>query len=401
MADILDIDLDEVERLRSEGKTWHDIGLKLAEVHEADPYLLQERVRKRLAKRHSTRTLANGDKTSEVSEELKVDTLMKEDLTDNDTLLKLHGYDPEFWDIVDSSCSIRKDVINTRVKVRPTQRPKFNTERLIKLTEKALESFDVKDRIYPDTDSDDVAEVVLFDIHYARAYREKNHETTRRDTLHAARDIVARLKLNPPKRIKIPVGQDFFNVDNSQGTTTKGTPQRVSLDWEDMYSQGTELMIEIIEMFREVAPVDIDYTAGNHDKVLRYTLLVALKYKYAKSKTVNVNIAPEARVYHEFGNCLVGISHFNNEKDLSSLMQIEAREGWGRTEHHYWLTGHVHHLEMSEKNGVTVFRCPSISFIDSFHDTYGYVGARPAIACFIFNKQGLKEICFGNTEDDR
>jgi hypothetical protein len=94
-------------------------------------------------------------------------------------------------------------------------------------------------------------------------------------------------------------------------------------------------------------------------------------------------------------NVLVGISHGNEEKNLTTLMQTEASEAWGRCKHRIWFTGHAHHLEMYDKDGVILIKCPALAFVDDFHDIKGYTSATRALACFRINKDGIKEIYFG------
>ncbi len=77
-------------------------------------------------------------------------------------------------------------------------------------------------------------------------------------------------------------------------------------------------------------------------------------------------------------------------------MQTEAREAWGRCEYHIWFTGHVHHLEMMEKDGVIIYRCPALAFVDDFHDIKGYTSAVKNLMCFRLCNRGVKEIYFAN-----
>ncbi len=309
----MELNMDEIQDWKSNGLTWREIGVKLAEKHGGDAFLWSDRARKRLYHRRTQRNLVNGDKTSEISEPF---TLLKdEDLNDNESLLRLHGYDPEEWSVVDSSCTIRANSINTRVKVKPNSLPKINVDKLTEALTNALENVEIKERTYS-TDSDDDVFVNMFDLHYGRKYREQNHITTESDVLNAIDNIVDHYKQNRPRRVYLPIGQDIFNTDNAFNTTTKGTPQTNSLEWYEMYAKGVNLVVNIINKLSIIAPVHIIHSKGNHSAVLSYTLVQALALKYEHCNYVHVNTSFDYRQYIELDNVLIGLSHNNEEKKL-------------------------------------------------------------------------------------
>ena len=383
------MDLDEIQEWKDAGFTWIEIGEKLTEKYEGDAYHLSERARKQIYKRQTKRNLTNGNKTSDIS------TTSFDSLNDSDSLLRLHGYNPDEWSIVDSSCTIRNNSINTRIKVKPNDTPRIDVDKLSKDIEKALSVVKIEEREY-NPDNDDVLFFNLFDLHYGRKYRDKNHINTTEDVLNATDDIVNHYKNNKPKSIEFPLGQDMFNTDNPFNTTTKGTPQTNSLEWYEMYAKGTALIVQIINKLSTLAPVNIRHSKGNHDAVLSYTLVQALALKYEKCDYINVDITFNYRQYIELDNVLIGITHGNEEKNLHAIMQSEAREAWGRCEHHIWFTGHVHHFEAIEKDGVTIYKCPSLAFVDDYHDIHAYTDAKKSLVCFRIDKNGVKEIYFGN-----
>ena len=390
----MDINALEIQSMKDRGMSWHDIGLVLAERYGGDAYLLQERARKKVARYRKQNTLKNGDKTSEISEKLyKID---EDDLLDTESMMMIHGYDPSEWTLVDSSCTIKQNTINTRIKVRPSTLPHINTDKLAKAIREALNDITVEEHDYKMPVNKDTAFVTAFDIHYGKKFRHMNHTKTKDDVLHAVHEIARHLRMTKPREIVLPLGQDFFNSGTTTHTTTKGTPQIDSLEWYEMYSQGVSLAVSMIEILRTVSPVRVIHSRGNHDEMLTYTMVSEIKRKYENVDDIIVELTNDTRTYTELDNVLVGVSHNYEERDLSTNMQTEARESWGRCEHHYWLTGHLHHLEMMEKNGVTIFKCPSMAFTDEFHERHGYTDARRAMACFTFNREGLKEIYFGS-----
>jgi len=168
------------------------------------------------------------------------------------------------------------------------------------------------------------------------------------------------------------------------------------MEWNDMYATGIALVIEVIEKLASIAPVDIVHTRGNHDETLGYTMVVALGYRYMNDPNVNVDTSYEFRIYYKWLNTLIGIAHGDSDKDLFATMPTEARELWGETLYHYWLTGHFHHLEMIEKKGITLIKCPALTFGDGWTEKNGFIGARASLICTIYDSNGLREICFAN-----
>ena len=94
----------------------------------------------------------------------------------------------------------------------------------------------------------------------------------------------------------------------------------------------------------EIAPVEVFYVPGNHDKV---SSLHAVRYLFAwykDSDRVKIDPDPRARKYIEYGNNLIGFSHGADEKSrIYGSMQVEAPEAWGRTKYREFLCGHLHH----------------------------------------------------------
>ena len=70
----------------------------------------------------------------------------------------------------------------------------------------------------------------------------------------------------PISEIIIPLGHDFFNVDNIQLTTSKGTKQDEMPLRYNTYAKSVQVLIQLILEAREIAPVKIFMVPGNHDK---------------------------------------------------------------------------------------------------------------------------------------
>ena len=87
-------------------------------------------------------------------------------------------------------------------------------------------------------------------------------------------------------------------------------------------------------------------------------------------------------------NSLLGFSHGDKEKKrISGIMQIEARQAWGRTLYHEFHLGHLHSEQTIEENGVIIRHLPSITGTDAWHHESGFVGAVRKCTCSLWDKE--------------
>lgn len=143
------------------------------------------------------------------------------------------------------------------------------------------------------------------------------------------------------ERILLPLGNDFFNVDNKDNTTVHGTPQQEDTRWQKTFRTGRRLAVQIIEGLAEAAPVDVLIIPGNHDETRMFYLGDVLDVKYEGSARVRVDNHAMKRKYYVFGRTLLGLTHGYHEKyeKLSFIMATERAEDWARTQHREWHLG--------------------------------------------------------------
>ena len=394
----MEITLETIEELRADGLSWREIGLFLAVESEEEPYVLQERARgiwrrqhkeaKQTVIRKSMKVNKDRSNVSEIS--LLGDSFHA---LDGDALLRRHGYDPTYWRIIDSTCAKRGEVWSSRVKVVARDVPQLDGDEFAEFLSDALDRFDTP---VPHMDSirdmENLGLVALYDIHYGRRGIEGDHRTTEREVRSVITQAKERLTEKGVNKILLTIGQDFLNADNIAGSTTSGTPQDNSLSWHEMLSGGLALAVWVVDTLAEVAPVQVVYNEGNHDRVFSYAIVKALEQRYATSPNVTVDAEPDPRKYMSWGNSLIGLTHGKDENNLSTVMQIEEPLQWGASTHRYWFLGHVHHLEMTEKDGVTIVRCPSLAFSDDWTRRKGYVGSDRSTLCGIFGQNGMDDI---------
>lgn len=141
-------------------------------------------------------------------------------------------------------------------------------------------------------------------------------------------------------------------------------------------------------MRRRYGLVHIIFSAGNHDPYTAIFMREALATIYEDEPRVTVDTSPRLYHYYVFGLNLLGVHHGDKTKlqDLPLIMAADRREEWGRTRYRYWWTGHVHHDQVKDIQGV---RCESFRVLpppDAWADGAGYRSMRD-IKAIVFHKE--------------
>tara|TARA_R110002020_G_scaffold14346_15_gene51085 strand:- start:2691 stop:4130 length:1440 start_codon:yes stop_codon:yes gene_type:complete len=213
-------------------------------------------------------------------------------------------------------------------------------------------------------------------------------EEARFRLLDRTENLIRRLAGRPEKMI-IATGSDWFHVDNEQGTTTAGTPQDMAASPAQILIDGCKLAREHIDMLRTVAPLEVVFMRGNHDRHSSLALMLYLDAVYENAKDVTITVSPKLRQYIKWGNNLLGFTHGDGVRgnDLPAIMATEERSSWGEHEHHVWFHGHLHHQRLLETSGVIIIQLPSLAGHDRYHYRKGFVLARAGISAHLIDKE--------------
>lgn len=217
-----------------------------------------------------------------------------------------------------------------------------------------------------------------------------NLDIARRQFNEAVDDLLAKASAFDPARILLPVGNDFFNVDNASQSTAKGTPQTEVGRWQESFVPGRQLIAQAVDRLLEVAPVHIVMVSGNHDLTRVFYLGDALGCWFSHTEDVVVDNAPTLRKYVQWGRNLIGFTHGSEEPhiNLPLIMATEQPEAWATSKFREWHVGHWHSrkrkffLPLEEQNGITIRVIPSLSASDAWHKSKGYQGMRAAEAFY-------------------
>jgi len=338
--------------------------------------------------------------------------MREEDSKDVLFLLKIHGYDPEFWELTGARNNIwnaysKQDGIMELYSSKITVKPLKNGLDYVKI-EAHFDNFAQK---YSPTEVNpnqyefgaELLVPCLFDVHFSKLGDEDetgekyNWGIARERVLHSIQSYIDKLQHRKFEKIFFVIGNDYFNSEPS-GNTIHGTKQDTDLRYSAMFNKGVETLIEATDMLSQLAPVEVILVQGNHAGYTEYYAACVLGAWYRQSTVVAVDFTPTPRKYRRFGKNLLGFTHGDSEKDrIFGLMQYEAAEDWGATTTREFLLGHLHSEGVSEKNGVVVRRIPSLSGNDHWHTKSGYSTARKRSMAFIYDKvNGLNETHYIN-----
>ena len=189
-----------------------------------------------------------------------------------------------------------------------------------------------------------------------------------------------------PEKIVFLVGSDWFNSNNAENATTRGTRQDEDSRWKKTFTEGHDLVVSAVDLCMAVANVDVIVIPGNHDTERSFYLGQFLKAWYRNSKNVNIDNGPTTRKYYQYGYNLLGYTHGDKEKidELPLIMAQEASDMWGRTKNREMKTGHLHHkkkyifMPIQEHQAVRVVQCPTLAAPDAWHSEKGYHSIREA-----------------------
>ena len=84
------------------------------------------------------------------------------------------------------------------------------------------------------------------------------------------------------------------------------------------------VLINGIELFKTVAPVEVVYITSNHDYHTMFGIANVIRKVYEKDTNVSVDYLPLVRKYKVFGKTLMGFAHDIDIKNINDLKLLQA-----------------------------------------------------------------------------
>lgn len=279
---------------------------------------------------------------------------------------------------------------------KPISKDKVSPEEMAEIFHNMVEGYEPVQYLPPKINilkSGNIAESVAMDVHFGSLTRKEetridyNVDIAEKNLIESTNFHLDFIKNFNPEKIIMPVGSDFFNVDTTENTTTRGTPQSEDTTWKHTFERGCKLMITCIDLHKQIAPVDIYVIIGNHDTQRSFALGAFLTAWYRNDSLVSIDNSPTMRKYFSWGSTLIGLSHGEERRGTNflGLMNIEAREECGKAIYKEFHLGHKHHLDVKEDMGFRVRGLGGLTANDAWHSKMGYMALRESQA-FIINK---------------
>lgn len=196
--------------------------------------------------------------------------------------------------------------------------------------------------------------------------------------------------------IWLPIGNDFFHVNDWQSRTANETRVESTDDrFPKVFKVGAEFFLYAVSKLVEIAPVYLDWIPGNHDLHTSWHLATMLQYALANQKHVTVDVSLRARKYRRYGITVVGMCHGEKVKEskLPSLMISEARHLIdANVRFREWHLGHLHIARETEFRtedslpNMTIRRLPSLCGTDGWHDQQGFVDTYKMAEALVYSE---------------
>lgn len=314
----------------------------------------------------------------------------------------LYGRDPEIWNLVRLNITDHEKE-NSYIKAFFALKNINNSVININLDEliikEKIKKYDFSQE--KTSYSPKVHVLALNDIHLGKLGRSDDGVfTSLQNDLDGLEDVLRQFltTVNPKKQdhVVLPIGQDFFQCDSINNTTTAGTVVSVNENVIQVFNEALPLLINFIqELLNREVTIHCFYSPGNHDQTISGLFTAAL-YNIFKN---NENFIKETERFGDkgwsdrhlmkIGN--VGIMYLHGDKPdfkkaESMLLSPPIRKFFGNVSNMYIFSGHLHGINEIETFGIIKIITSSPSSTDAWHYTNGYIGNVKQVQSFTMLK---------------
>ena len=185
------------------------------------------------------------------------------------------------------------------------------------------------------------------------------------------------------------IGNDFFNSDTIDTTTTKGTPQQNDMRWKKMFLKGLKMYSQQLVTLRPYFDkIDVKLVQGNHAKMAEFYLFVALAQALKGDNVIKFDNDYKETKGIKWGVCGIFWNHGDqNAKRLNKSIAVEFPQIWGKTIFRELHCGHLHTEKVvDEEGGLITRRISSPSGTDDWHYGQRYMSLQKH-PLFIWDKE--------------
>lgn len=340
-----------------------------------------------------------------------------------DTILEKFGYDKNYWDIVSWTfgkweVAIKDEEENRicttiRARIKPKAEKEIPVERYVEIAkevfEKEIQPLKVpKLKANTDLNKNKLLELTGMELHLGKMSwsgetgqdYDKNIAKERFNIIY--QEVINQQEIEQCDTCLLCIGNDFFNSDTVNATTTKGTPQTNDLRWQKLFNIGLELYTQmLLGLSYKFNNIEVRLQSGNHDKMASFYLYIALSCYFKDFDNIHFSQDYKDVQCYLWGKCGIFFSHGDaNLKRLIKSIPAEFYKEWGKTIFRELHLGHLHkEVVVDDDSGMITRRVGSPTATDQWHYEERFVGATQKYQTFVWDKEsGLQNIKYINFE---
>ncbi len=185
---------------------------------------------------------------------------------------------------------------------------------------------------------------------------------------------------------------DFQHYDSWESVTpTSGNMLDADGRFPKMVRASSRLLRYAIEAaLKKHNRVHVIVEIGNHDLASSIWMMELLSQVFEKNPRVTIDTNPGHFHYFQFGKNLVGTHHGHGAKPerLANVMAADVPELWGKTDHRFWMTGHIHHDRVRDFDGVRWESFAVLAPADAYAKNKGYRSRREMKSILLHKEHG-------------
>ena len=409
-------------------KTWEQVAKQINEEFKSE--LSSEAVRKRFMRNCDNEEIENLGKEYETEygngaiEAQRIVEYNKEIFGDKKKLLAYLGYNPNEWEFTYVTTSTwnqhtkeqtTKQLYAVKFKVKPIV-DEANIDDAIECAKKLFTSQiePLKLKIYSKDNTlnkNKLLEIPAIELHLGKmAWNGDTGQDYDKDIAtnrfyYILEQIINIQEQEQCDTALITIGNDFFNSDTVNATTTKGTPQTNDLRWKKMFLLGLKLYTEFLETLRsKFNKIDVRLCSGNHDKMSSFYLYLALQQYFRNDDKLQFSDNYKDYQCYQFGKCAIFFGHGDsNLKRIIQSIPAEFYKEWGSSVFRELHLGHLHkEVVVDDQSGMITRRIGSPTGTDQWHYEERFIGSTQKHQVFVWDANtGLKSIEYINFEKSK
>lgn len=251
-------------------------------------------------------------------------------------------------------------------------------------------------------------ELSTFDAHLGKlaaeietGYRNYDLKIAEDDYKYVSDELIAQAIPYKPEKCFMPIGQDIYHIDNMDSKTTHGTH---TMDVDGRITKVNDVVFRVtlrtILKLRELAPVKVIWSPGNHDHFASYMLCFALQQYFRNDPMVEVDtslpsVGKQIHKVELWGKTLVGFTHriVGRHNVWANELAQAFPELWGKSIFREWHHGDQHKKKVLKvtpvetMGGVVLRQLTALSPVDKWHTENLFTDAVPGGEGFIWNKE--------------